>query len=269
MSIFRQLERKFRHVSVPGLLRIVAILQLLVYVLILMRPGFEHALLFDPEKVRDGEIWRLVTAPLIPHDLSAIWIIFLVMITIYIGDSLENAWGSFRVTWYFFFGIICSAVAGLLLKHPYLVLTTFQWSWFIYASLFMAFSVCYPQSVIMLFGVLPVPAWMLGALDAAYLAYAIYKAPCMEGRIFILVTQLNFLVFALPLAIHHIKHRQRVAVRRAEFKSKQIPESDAFHQCKVCGRTDATHPELEFRVASDSEEYCAEHLPAADAEAPR
>jgi hypothetical protein len=34
-----------------------------------------------------------------------------------------------------------------------------------------------------------------------------------------------------------------------------------MHCCKICGRTELTTPELEFRVSEDGEEYCAEHLP--------
>ncbi len=37
---------------------------------------------------------------------------------------------------------------------------------------------------------------------------------------------------------------------------------EALHHCKVCGRTEVTAPELEFRVAADGEEYCLTHLPS-------
>jgi len=36
---------------------------------------------------------------------------------------------------------------------------------------------------------------------------------------------------------------------------------DALHRCAVCGATELTDPNLDFRVARDGEEYCMAHLP--------
>ena len=50
--------------------------------------------------------------------------------------------------------------------------------------------------------------------------------------------------------------------RRREFRAALTPSTEALHRCKVCGRSEATNPELEFRVAGrDGEEYCLDHLP--------
>ena len=59
-----------------------------------------------------------------------------------------------------------------------------------------------------------------------------------------------------------LKERLKRGPRRRNFQ-KQMEErmADALHTCHVCGRTDAEHPALEFRVAADGEEYCNEHLP--------
>jgi GlpG protein len=36
--------------------------------------------------------------------------------------------------------------------------------------------------------------------------------------------------------------------------------ADAFHECVICKRTDATDPHLDFRVGADGREYCKDHL---------
>ena len=55
--------------------------------------------------------------------------------------------------------------------------------------------------------------------------------------------------------------RAETSQRRRKFEAAKRPAEDAIHHCKVCGRTELTAPDLEFRVAGDGEEYCLEHLP--------
>ena len=48
-------------------------------------------LLLDPQKVQDGEIWRLVTWPLVNQ--ASFWTIFLFFILYMLGNQLENLMG--------------------------------------------------------------------------------------------------------------------------------------------------------------------------------
>ena len=41
-----------------------------------------------------------------------------------------------------------------------------------------------------------------------------------------------------------------------------------INRCQVCGQTEITGPELEFRVARDGHEYCTGHLPKPTTAAP-
>jgi membrane associated rhomboid family serine protease len=51
--------------------------------------------------------------------------------------------------------------------------------------------------------------------------------------------------------------------RRKQFKKAVDEASQEFlHQCHVCRKNEVTHPELDFRVAKDGNEYCMAHLPA-------
>lgn len=50
--------------------------------------------------------------------------------------------------------------------------------------------------------------------------------------------------------------------RRREFlTSVAATREDALHRCATCGRTERDDASLDFRVSSDGEEYCEEHLP--------
>ena len=50
--------------------------------------------------------------------------------------------------------------------------------------------------------------------------------------------------------------------RRQEFQRAMLPADEPMHLCKVCGATENTAPDTDFRVAADGEEYCEAHLPS-------
>src|SRR6266542_2000437 len=92
------LERRFGFLGIPGLIRIVVAFT---------------ALDLNPERLRHGEIWRLVTYIFIPQTFSFLWIIFVLWFLWFIGEGLERAWGSFRLTLYFLVGMIGTTAAAL------------------------------------------------------------------------------------------------------------------------------------------------------------
>lgn len=49
--------------------------------------------------------------------------------------------------------------------------------------------------------------------------------------------------------------------RKKRFNPGKTQASEAFHACVVCQKTDVSDPHLEFRIATDGEEYCTGHLP--------
>jgi hypothetical protein len=62
--------------------------------------------------------------------------------------------------------------------------------------------------------------------------------------------------------------RVRMSLRRMQHESKRLVEvhrDEPFHRCLVCGITDKTNPEMEFRYCSKcygSCGYCSRHLHA-------
>jgi hypothetical protein len=55
--------------------------------------------------------------------------------------------------------------------------------------------------------------------------------------------------------------QQRTASRRERFQSS-TKTSEALHRCEICGATEISHPDAEFRVTANGHEFCLEHLPS-------
>jgi hypothetical protein len=71
---------------------------------------------------------------------------------------------------------------------------------------------------------------------------------------------INFFVFFGSDLFQRIQGRRR----RMAWQAKTAAEKDRpFHRCLVCGITDKTHPEMEFRYCSKCAGacgYCTEHI---------
>jgi hypothetical protein len=78
----------------------------------------------------------------------------------------------------------------------------------------------------------------------------------------------NYFIFFGPELFRQARHRQEVSSRRKRFEDSARADAEPLHKCAVCGRTELSDPDVEFRVARDGEEYCMDHLPSAQT-APR
>src|SRR5690606_9382929 len=143
--------------AIPRLLRVVAVFQVLCFLLIRYNPAFQEFLVLDPLRLREGEVWRLITPAFIPGTLSLFWLFFAILILVIIGDTLEAAWGAFRLNVYFFSMLLMQALAALLFLSPGLPTA-------LYAGIFFAFAVVDPNRTFMLFFVVPVAAKWLAVL---------------------------------------------------------------------------------------------------------
>jgi hypothetical protein len=251
-------EARFGHLAIPGLLRIVAGFNALCFVLIKLNPQFIRFLVLDRELVLQGEVWRLLTYIFVPSigglfpDWfgAAIYIVYL----IWIGDGLEQAMGAFRLNLFYLLGMLGTTVAAFLANSD-------PSGFLLNSSLFFAFARFFPETSIYLFFILPVKVKWMAWVSAAFLLLN-FLGGSWGSRAAMLVALANFLVFFGPEIAHEARHRQDVTQRRRRFESAtKVEEGESLHRCEVCGRTELVAPELEFRVAKDGHEYCAEHLP--------
>jgi membrane associated rhomboid family serine protease len=254
MSWLDKLERRLGFLAIPGLIRIVVGFNALVFILVRLNPEYVSILDLDPGRIRHGELWRLVTYIFIPQTASPLFIIFVLWFLWWIGDGLERAFGAFRLTVYFLLGMIGTTVAAFFFG------SVFSNSMLI-ASLFYAFARFYPDEVIYVLLILPLKVKWIAWIMAALLLGGFFIGT-NSYRMAVVAAFSNYLIFFGPAIIHDARQRRDVSTRRRRYEGATRSEAEALHKCAVCGATELTDSNLEFRVASDGEEYCLAHLPA-------
>jgi hypothetical protein len=248
------LETKLGRYAIPGLIRIVVAFNALVFVLAQFNPHFIGALDLDRERVFAGEVWRLVTYIFIPGTSSYFWIFFFLMFLWWVGNELEAAWGSFRLNLYYFLGMLGTTLAALAFGQNFS-------NAMLNSALFFALARFHPEVVIYLFFVLPVKLKWLAWIYAALLVAGVVLGTA-EYRVAVAVTFANYLLFFGPEHWAEFRMRRRQGARRRSAAATEREEvEEPLHRCARCGRTEATDPHLDFRVASDGAEYCVDHLP--------
>ena len=256
MTWLDKLERRFGFLGIPGLTRILVGFTALVFALAWLAPGFVSVLDLDPARIRHGEVWRLFAYIFIPQTLSPWWILFALWFLWWIGDGLEQAWGAFRLTLYFFVGMIGTTTAAFFFG------ARFSNS-MLFASFFFAFARFYPDEVIYVFFILPVKVKWLAWISAALLIFGFVTGP-NSYRMALLAAFGNYFIFFGPEIFLAARNRRWSSVRRKRFKGESRSKEEPLHHCAVCEATELTDSNLEFRVALDGEEYCTQHLPRAE-----
>ena len=110
--------------------------------------------------------------------------------------------------------------------------------------------------------IIPIKVKWVGLISAGFMLVSLLAATISE-KVAITISLANYIIFFGPLWYRHMRERGRHAERQQQFQmARHTEEDETLHQCKICGRTEASAPELEFRVASDGEEYCEDHLPS-------
>lgn len=260
MSLLDKLERRLGFLAIPGLPRILVGFAALVFGLAWLLPGYVSILTLDPGKILHGEVWRLITYIFIPQTLSPIWFLFALWFLWWVGEGLERAWGPFRLTLYFLVGMIGTTAAAFFFG------SNFSNSMLL-MSLFLAFAHFYPEEIIYILFILPVRIKWLAWIAGAFLLLGFF-VNSNSYRASLVAALGNYLIFFGPDFFSKAKHRHEVTTRRRRFEESSRDNVEPLHKCAVCGRTELTDPDLEFRVARNGEEYCMNHLPSAQTTSP-
>jgi membrane associated rhomboid family serine protease len=253
-------EARFGHLAIPHLMRYVAALVALSYVLYKVNPAFIRVIDLDPGRIMAGEVWRLFTyifipqwGPFIPEGIGAAFYIFYLW---WIGDGVEHAMGSFKLNVFYLLGMIGTTIAAFFFG------SNFSGA-MLNSSLFFAFARFYPDAMIYLFYILPVKVKWMAWVSAALILLS-FLTNGWSYRCAVLVALGNYILFFGREILLEARHRSDVAARRQRFeKAVTVPDDFALHRCEACGRTEHSSPDLEFRVAKNGHEYCVEHLPKA------
>jgi integral membrane protein DUF1751 len=254
-----KLERRLGFIAIPGLLRYVAALTAVVFLLYKWDPRYFALIDLDPNAVLHGEIWRLVTYIFIPQLGSLIpapdWFnaAFSVLFLIWVGDRLEQAWGSFRLTLFFLVGMLGTTIAAFFFGAAFS-------NAMLMSSIFFAFARFYPDVIIFFAYILPLKVKWIAWGYAAILLWQ-FLSGSMPLRSAMVVSLANYFLFFGGQIIHEARHRREVSARRQRFEGAVRSEAEPLHKCALCGATELTDSNLEFRVSRDGEEYCVNHLP--------
>ncbi len=249
MSFFATLESRLGRFAIPGLIRVIALFQLLNWFLISLVPDFRNLLVFDLDAILAGQVWRLASYVLLPGSLSLVWLIFGVMFMWMLSDGLEAEWGAFRVNLYLLAGIFFAAIGGIISPMP-------ASGWILWASVLFAFAYYYPDFEIYLYGIVPLQMKWVAGISAGTMAFNFLGMPSMRVPIFFGL--LNFLLVFTPGFLKSAGDRAKVGARRQRMKDAMRDESEPLNTCVKCGKTDIDHPQLGFRVNAEGDDVCDE-----------
>lgn len=161
--------------------------------------------------------------------------------------------------------------------------------YYVMMSIFFAFAATFPDSMVLFMFLVPLKMKWLGFAYGGYMLYSLIRGT-IETRVVIIVSVLNFVVFFLwsqKSPFRQANSAQRA--RRQSFsgfqQARQTQQRQGMgmgmggnawsnrpgggsamqprHRCAVCGVTDISHPDREFRYCSKCKgayEYCQEHL---------
>lgn len=271
-------ERKFGKYAIPNLTLVLILCYIVGYIIQLINSTFFDYLTLDPYRILHGEVWRLFTWLVVPPDSFDLFTIIMLLFFYNIGTTMERTMGTFRYNVYIFTGILFTIIGSFLcMGWVYLVPSSvgnlpYFWAmnigsllfstYYINLSVFLAFAATYPNVQVLLMFVIPVKVKWMGILDAVLMVYTMIAGSIFH-RFLIGAALLNFAVFYLRSRnLSHMNPKQ--VKRRAEFK-QQVRQGmrPTTHKCAICGRTEESNPELEFRFCSKCNgnyEYCQDHL---------
>ena len=284
----RLLRKKFerfcfknRSWGIPNLMLYISLGTALVYFMSMINQSYAlyYWLYFDRDLILQGQVWRLVSYVL-TYDTGHVLLTIISLFCYYsLGQGMENLWGTLRFNLFYFTGVI--------LQDVFCMFTGFHADvFYLNLSLFLAYATMYPSTQFLIFFIIPVKAWFLALLDLVLTLYPVI-ANTVEGyfpySLFPLVALLNYFLFFGKDVLNVIPMSWRMNFRRLvrktsspkQAKTIPFPTAGSYeashtkvkapynHKCTVCGRTDISDPQLEFRYCSRCSGfhcYCEEHI---------
>ncbi len=267
---------RHRNKGIPNLMLYIVLGTALVYLINAADGNHTLALLlcFHRESILRGQIWRLFTYVL-TYDTGNILFTAISLICYYsLGRAMENLWGTLRFNLFYLTGILLMDVYCMIFGGYASVL-------YLNLSLFLGYATLYPDSQFLLLFIIPVKARFFALFYLVMFLPDLFLLP-FPSNLFSVVALANYFLFfgkdicnIFPLSWR--ANFRRLLRRKPKAKASPIPFPSAgsyeastatpkapyTHRCTVCGRTDVTNPELEFRYCSRCNGYycyCEEHI---------
>ena len=284
---FDRLCLRNRNKGIPNLMLYICVGSAVVYLMSQMTGNniLYSVLCFDRARILQGQVWRLFTYPLTYGSGNLLFTAISLLCFFSLGRAIESQWGSFRFNLYYLSGLVLIDVFSLIFPYTDRLFTS-SMAYYLNLSLLLSYSTLYPSAQFLFFFIIPVKAWIFALLDLVIVAVDVVRlSQLFPYNLFPLVALANYFLFfgkdvlnVIPLSWRR-KIRQLLGGKQAPSapRAKVIPfrgassqESSAaqtkvpyLHRCTVCGRTDISDPDLEFRYCSRCKGYycyCQDHI---------
>ena len=268
----------FRHrdKGIPNLMLYLTLGSALVNLMtLIMRDYTLYAVLcFDRTAILHGQIWRLFTYPLTFGVGNYVLLTAVALFCYYtLGRAMENLWGTLRFNLYYLSGVVMMDVYCMIFGGRADVS-------YLNTSLFLAYATLYPNTQFLLLYIIPVKAWIFAVLDLALVVFGLIAYP-FPANLFSVISLANYFLFfgkdvvnVFPLswrvnASRLFRKKPKNGYKTIPFNAGSYAASTATvkapytHRCTVCGRTDVSDPDLEFRYCSRCKGYycyCQDHI---------
>lgn len=262
MSLLNRLERIFGRFAIPNLSIYLVVGQVLFLGLALLAKFDLERITLLPAAVREGEVWRLVTflfVPTVSAQLSPVGALFLAFkwyLLYLMGSALEHFWGEFRFNAYVLVGMLATIAASFVF--PDVDATNV----YLLTSIYLAFAWVNPDFELSIYGIIPVKVKWLALIIWLWGGFLMVVS-FWSVRLLILASVVNFLLFFGRDLVQRSQSGRRRAAWQARQSGDQSDKAEPRHRCHKCGKTDLTHPQLDFRYCSKcagDECYCSEHI---------
>lgn len=270
-----------RYKGIPNLMLYIALGTAVVYVVGQMAGNYTlySLLCFHRESILHGQIWRLFTYPLVYGTGNSNLLLIAISLLCYysLGRAMENAWGTLKFNLFYLTGMVMMDLYCLIFGGQADVT-------YLNLSLFLGYATMYPDAHFLLFFFIPVKAWIFALIDLAIVVLDLVTLS-FPYNLFSVISLANYFLFFGSDVANVIPVSWRVNFRRL-FRKQQAasyeprktipftragsyeaaaaqPKAPYNHRCTVCGRTDVTNPELEFRYCSRCNGYycyCEDHI---------
>lgn len=279
MKKLRQRFERFcfrnRNKGIPNLMLYLTLGCAVVYLMTQFtgNPILYYWLCFDRHLILQGQVWRLFTYPLTYFGSSFIMTAITLVCYYSLGRAMENVWGTCRFNLFYLCGVVMMDVYCMIFGG-------YADVYYLNLSLFLGYATLYPNAHFLLFFIIPVKAWIFAVLDLVLVFVGLISSP-FPSNLFSVISIANYFLFfgkdvrnVIPMSWRANASR---LFRKKPKKGKVVPFPNAgsyeattakprdlyTHRCTVCGKTDVTNPELEFRYCSRCKGYfcyCEEHI---------
>ncbi len=286
-----------RSKGIPNLMLYVALGNAIVLIMSMVNGGsvLYDLLCFDKAKILQGQVWRLITYVFTQSGGGFLELVFLYFFYM-LGRHVENSMGTLKFNLFYLSGVILMDIFAMIfcptepvmfadaLYSPEAFTALYSgMAYYLHLSLILTFATTYPNSQFMIFFIIPVKAWLIAVIylvlefiSVFNLSYPVMYFP---HNLFPLVALANYFLFMGKDILNLLPFSWRAGSRRSfarkpkQAKGKVVPfpssqakqenQENYNHRCTVCGRTDVTNPELEFRYCSRCNGYhcyCEDHI---------